>query len=149
MVDDTHASKAMKFIVPHRTWLLQHDDDDDDHNSNRRWGFSSTGGGDVGKYLIYEGDYHNAQQIETTDSHCLSFPYMIFWVALELTRCIKMAFMCLVSRKWSIPITVFLLPFEKSIWTCWNRHHCHHQQQQHHYHQPRTSHWWPWTLEWE
>ena len=52
-------SKAMKFIVPHRMWLLQHDDDDDDDdNSNQPWGSSSTGGGDVGKY---EGD----------DSHCL------------------------------------------------------------------------------
>ena len=63
MVDDTRASKAMKFIVPHRMWLLQHDDDDDDDNSNRRWGSSSSGGGDVSKYLIYEGDYHNAQQL--------------------------------------------------------------------------------------
>ena len=26
---------------------------------------TSTGGGDVGKYLIYEGDYHNAQQLLT------------------------------------------------------------------------------------
>ena len=59
MVDDTCVLKAMKFIVPHRTWLLQHDDDDN-NNSNQQWGFSSTGGSDVGKYLIYEGDYHNA-----------------------------------------------------------------------------------------
>ena len=53
MVDDTRPSKAMKFIVPHRMWLLQHDDDDDDddiNNSNQLWGSSSTGGGDVGKY---------------------------------------------------------------------------------------------------
>ena len=59
MVDDTHVSKAIKFIVPHRMWLLQHDDDDDDDNSNQRWGSSSTGGSDIGKY---EGD----------DSHHLS-----------------------------------------------------------------------------
>ena len=59
MVDDTRLSEAMKFIVPHRMWLLQHDDDDDNNNSNQRWGLSSTGGGDVGKY---EGD----------DSHRLS-----------------------------------------------------------------------------
>ena len=38
MVDDTRLSKAMKFIVPHRMWLLQHDDDDNDDNSNQRWG---------------------------------------------------------------------------------------------------------------
>ena len=63
MVDDTHASKAMKFFVPHPMWLLQHDDNDNDDNSNRQWGSSSTGGSDVGKYLIYEGDYHNAQQL--------------------------------------------------------------------------------------
>ena len=59
MVDDTRPSKAMKFVVPHRMWLLQHDDDDDNNNSNQRWGSSSTGGGDAGKY---EGD----------DSHRLS-----------------------------------------------------------------------------
>ena len=62
MFDDTRPSKAMKFIAPHRMWLLQHYDDDDDDNSNQRWGSSSTGGGDVGKY---EGD----------DSHRCYFIY--------------------------------------------------------------------------
>ena len=59
MVDDTCVSKAMKFIVPHPMTMMMMTTtaiDDGDHHPPVVVTSAS---------LIYEGDYHNAQQLLT------------------------------------------------------------------------------------